>query len=299
MNSRLIAWVSGILTLLLVTFSFIISYQNLVALATEKGIPVPGLFPWVVEFAVIAFSVQVLRRSMQGEQPVWGWVLVIGSSLAAGAFNVIHAQDDLVSQTMHAIPSVFMLLSFETFLGQLKESAQRSHLFKSLDSLHTDLAALAVQFEQEQADLEQRLTARRQALDAEIEQRQASLSDLEQQLAQARDHLTHLHLALEQAQRRLPPANSLAQARGVQTEQVTITIEHRRTELVHLLLTEGDIGASALADRLNTSRGTVYNDLKALTESGVVFKDNSGWAVNKAALPALLSEQAGGEVSAW
>jgi hypothetical protein len=110
-TNRTIAWISGILTLLLVVFSFILSYQNLVALATEKGIPVPGLFPWVVEFAVVVFSVGVLRRSLQGERPIWGWTLVIGSSLAATAFNVIHAQNELISQVMHAIPSVFMLLA--------------------------------------------------------------------------------------------------------------------------------------------------------------------------------------------
>ena len=78
MSSRVIAWVSGILTLLLVAFAFIISYNNLVALATEKGLSKPVLLPWILEFSVIVFSVQVLRRSMQGERAVWGWVWSLG-----------------------------------------------------------------------------------------------------------------------------------------------------------------------------------------------------------------------------
>ena len=282
MSNRAIAWVSGTLTLLLVVFSFILSYNNLVALAMENGLPVPGLFPWVVEFAVVVFSVGVLRRSMQGERAVWGWILVIGSSLTATTFNVIHAQDNLISQAMHAIPSVFMLLAFETFLGQLNEMANRKQVVQSLAQRQAELSAL-----------EHRLTARRQELDTEIEQRQTTLSTLERQIVQTREQLTCLKSELKQADR--VQASSIVQAKQAQIEQVTVTIEHRRIELVQLLLNEGDIGASALAERLNTSRGTVYNDLKALADSGVVQKNGSGWEVlNTETLPALLPAHAGG-----
>jgi predicted transcriptional regulator len=45
------------------------------------------------------------------------------------------------------------------------------------------------------------------------------------------------------------------------------------------LTAEGDIGASALANRLNASRGTVYSDLKALSDVGLIAKNGSGWEV--------------------
>jgi len=259
MSNRVIAWVSGTLTLLLVVFSFILSYNNLVALAMENGLPVPSLFPWVVEFAVIVFSVSVLRRNMQGERAIWGWFLVIGSSLTATTFNVIHAQDNLISQAMHAIPSVFMLLAFETFLGQLKEMAQRKLVFQTLTQLNTEMT-----------ELEQQVTVRRQALDREVEQKQTVLDKL-------RQHLEQVSAQIEQAKR--VKSSSIIQAKEAQLEQAAVTMEHRREQLVEILDTEGDIGASRLAERLNTSRGTVYNDLSALAEQGIVHKNGNGWQV--------------------
>lgn len=266
MSNRVIAWVSGTLTLLLVVFSFILSYNNLVALAMEKGLPVPILFPWVVEFAVVVFSVSVLRRSMQGELAVWGWILVIGSSLTATTFNVIHAQNNLISQAMHAIPSVFMLLAFETFLAQLKEIAKRKLAVQSLAQLHTQIT-----------ELEQQLTARRRALDTEVEPKQTALDKLHQQIEQASTRLVQVKKELEQAGH--VKSGSIKQAKAAQLEQATVSMEHRRVQLVEILDTEGDIGASKLAERLNTSRGTVYNDLNALAEQGIVHKNGSGWQV--------------------
>ncbi len=286
MNNRTIAWISGSLTLLLVLFSFILSYKNLVALAAEKGLPVPALFPWVVEFAVVVFSVGVLRRSLQGERAVWGWSLVIGSSLTAMVFNVVHAQNDLISRVMHAIPSIFMLLSFETFLSQLKESARRSQVFNSLSALNSELSDLQTTFEQQQQSLNSELADKRRQLNTLADSKQLELNKLERQIEQATVQLARRKLDIKQVSS--VQSGSIEQAKEVQLEQINVTIEQRRVELVHILKREGDIGATALAERLNTSRGTVYNDLQALDRAGIVQKNGHGWTVlNREPLPLL------------
>ena len=109
---RIIAWLTGILTLLLTLFSFILSFNALADLAINHGISIPVLFPLVVEAGVVIFSLNALYRSIHGERAIWQWCLVIGSSLLAGGFNVLHARPDLVSRIMAAMPSLFLLLSF-------------------------------------------------------------------------------------------------------------------------------------------------------------------------------------------
>lgn len=119
---KIISWIAGLLTLCLTTFSFILSFETLTELAEENGIPVPPLFPLVVEAAVIVFSLVTLSRSMRGLPTKYNWTLIITSSLLAGFFNVAHAFPNLLSMFMAAMPSLFLLLSFESFLSLLKHS---------------------------------------------------------------------------------------------------------------------------------------------------------------------------------
>lgn len=119
---RIISWIAGLLTLCLTTFSFILSFETLTELAEENGIPVPPLFPLVVEAAVIVFSLVTLSRSMRGLPTKYNWTLIITSSLLAGFFNVAHAYPNMLSMFMAAMPSLFLLLSFESFLSLLKHS---------------------------------------------------------------------------------------------------------------------------------------------------------------------------------
>ena len=84
---RLIAWITGLLTLSLAGFAFVLSFNALADLAGTHGVSVPPLFPLVVEAAVIIFSLNVLYKSLTGQRTRWQWALIIGSSLLAGAFR--------------------------------------------------------------------------------------------------------------------------------------------------------------------------------------------------------------------
>lgn len=246
--NRIIAWLTGVLTLLLAIFSFSLSFTALADLAKEHGFSRPTLFPLVVEAGVIIFSLNALYRSLHGESAKWQWCLVIGSSLLAGAFNILHARTDLVSRIMAAMPSLFLLLSFETFLGQIKHGVSRVQVSHTLKQLTDELTTK-----------QHHLTH----LEAEAEQLNARLAQLQRQVAQA-----------QQGQ-----SSSIKHARQSKAVQDSMTMQQRRTKLIDILNSEGDIGASALSERLNIARGTVYSDLKALAKVGVIYKNSQGWEV--------------------
>ncbi|MCB0197973.1 MAG: DUF2637 domain-containing protein, partial [Anaerolineae bacterium] len=102
--NKIIAISTGVLTILLALFAFILSFNALTDLASQHGVSIPFLFPFVVEAAVIVFSLNALYRSLQGESAWFQWCLIIGSSLLAGLFNVAHAQNDELSRLMAAMP---------------------------------------------------------------------------------------------------------------------------------------------------------------------------------------------------
>ncbi|MCP4409469.1 MAG: HTH domain-containing protein, partial [Gammaproteobacteria bacterium] len=235
-------------------------------LAIDHGISIPVLFPLVVEAGVVIFSLNALYRSIHGERVIWQWCLVIGSSLLAGAFNVLHARPDMVSRIMAAMPSLFLLLSFETFLSQIKYSVTRVNVVQSIthltDALNTKQQELDTLVDTKQQELDS-LGNQTVKLNHGIEQAKATLTQLRQEIKQ----LEGVH------------SSSIAHARQSKAVQDALSIKQRRAILLDVLNAEGDIGASALAERLNTTRGTVYNDLKALSKTGAIHKNSEGWEI--------------------
>jgi uncharacterized protein YoxC len=277
MNTKSIAWMTGALTLLLALFSFILSFNALADLADRHKVSLPYLFPLVVEAGVVIFSLNALYRSLYGEHARWQWSLILGSSLIAGTFNILHAEPGLVSRTIAAMPSLFLLLSFETFINQIKHAVEHANLIKSIEQL-------TVEHQTQQAELDSLLKQKQQELDTLVQSKQAELDQLNSQadkltqsIEQSQTTLADLKQEIKQAKR--VQHSSIEQAKQAKAAQDALTIEQRRTELLNILTVEGDIGASALADRLNTSRGTVYSDLRALSEAGQITKNGSGWEV--------------------
>jgi hypothetical protein len=277
MSTKTIAWITGTLTLLLALFSFILSFNALSDLAARHNVSIPYLFPLVVEAGVVIFSLNALYRSIHDEHARWQWVLIIGSSLLAGTFNVLHAELDLVSRIMAAMPSLFLLLSFESFLNQIKHGVKRTSTIQSLEELTEELSTkrqeLDTLIEQKQAELDNLVQARQTEVDRLTKQAEELQRDVEQSQAT----LTQLHQEIEQA--KTVQASSLEQARQSKAKQDRESIEQRRTRLVDILAGESDIGVSTLANRLNTSRTTIYSDLDALCQDGLLRKNGNGWEV--------------------
>lgn len=154
MNSqKFISWLTGILLLIIAAFGFASSYLALSDLARQHQFTLPAVFPLILEGGMIVFSLAALLASLHAESARWPWVLVIGSSGLALAFNVIHAAAyGPLAMVLAAMPSLFLLLSFETFMSQIKAGVKRAGLLSSMTALEEQRAAIAADIEQQQAE---------------------------------------------------------------------------------------------------------------------------------------------------
>lgn len=307
-SDRIISWLTGLTTLAMTALSFILSFNALTDLAGQYGVSIPPFIPLIIEGSVIVFSLNTLYRSLHGIPAWWQWSLIIGSSLLAGVFNIIHAPASTPAivmpilnisvnpaRVMAALPSVFLLASFETFLSQLKHAVK-------FDNTSVTLAQLEVKLRSRQAEVDQVLND----LNSQIEQRQAEISaqvneaqkqteqllgDLNSRFEQRQEELNGV-LAMLDAQvtqrkseinalcSEIERLNSLERAQAERLQQADANTIERRRLLVSILEAEGDIGPTAFAERLSAARNTIYNDLKVLSEQGIIYKNGSGWKVN-------------------
>lgn len=250
---KLIAWLTGILTLLLAGFSFVLSFNALTDLAKQHGVSIPPLFPFVVEFAVIIFSLNALYRSLSGDPAKVQWGLIIGSSLLAGLFNVAHAEANLLPRLMAAMPSLFLLLSFESFLSLVKHSVSRQSITASI----TQLEQVVSQKEGEVSRLDTLLAQRNDELDTIV----AQIHDLTMQASAlktvsngANDTRSDEPMSQTDTER----IAHLSEANDTRLAQV----ETRREQVLSLL--NAGKSQNDIASELKVSIATVKRDTKAL-----------------------------------
>lgn len=272
-----IAWLTGILTLLLAVFSFALSFIALTDLANTHGVSIPLLFPLVTEAAVVIFSLNALYRSINGESAQWQWVLIIGSSLIAGTFNVLHSDPDLVSRVMAAMPSFFLLLSFETFLGQIKHAVKRSSLIDSLERLERRL-------EQMRSSLRSRFEQERSTLNAEIERlgqdlndKRSTVQELDQEIERKRSTIVQLGDEVEQLSRSKKAAEIVQyDVLNAHNEQVLNEKQQKLNELLNYYRSNPHASLNEAGEAIERSKGTVSNYLNELEQAGLIHRNGQG-----------------------
>ena len=143
-STRQINALTGWLVGLLAVIAFVLSYNALREVAFYYG--VPGLlsyaWPLLVDFALIVFSLAVLRASLLRERTIWPWLLVGLFTLATIGFNLIHAQVDAISRIVAIVPPVALFLSFETLMGMTKAGVRRAAVVASTQQLNANLTQL-------------------------------------------------------------------------------------------------------------------------------------------------------------
>lgn len=181
-SQTFISWLTGILLLVIAALGFASSYLALADLARQHHFVLPMVFPLILEGGMVVFSLAALRASLHAERARWPWVLVIGSSGLALVFNVIHAQQwDTLAMVLAAMPSLFLLLSFETFVGQIKAGIKRAAVLNSITALEAGREQLALDLVHRQAEFER----------IKLEQ-QAEKSRLETKVLEIREELATL-----------------------------------------------------------------------------------------------------------
>ncbi len=238
-HNQIIAWVTGILTLLLALFAFVLSFNALTDLAHTHKVSIPPLFPFVVEFGVIIFSLNALFRSMNGESAKWQWSLVIGSSLLAGLLNIAHAETDILSRTMAAMPSLFLLLSFESFLSLLKYSVTRQSAIVTLDKIQSAIAD------------------KNAAYDKLLTDKQAQLDKLNGQIEKSQAQLDTLRSDIRATKQATKQSNVQKMTQAKQDK-----VAQRRQQVLSML--EAGKSEDDMATALNVSVRTIQRDIESL-----------------------------------
>lgn len=167
---KTIATLTGTLVLFLALAAFTLSFDALRNLAHDNGInpALTWLVPLVIDGAIIAFALSILRANLYTESARWPWILSITFTLLSVIFNVLHARMTITAQVLAAIPPVALFLSFETLMGQLKMSVKRGQVGATLALLSTQVQGQQAELDKLAGDLS-RLAERKAAALAELE----------------------------------------------------------------------------------------------------------------------------------
>lgn len=242
--SRTISKITIYLVATLALGALILSYDNLVGAASDNGITgwKSYIWPLLLDFALIVFSLTVVRNSLLGERQVWPWAMVGLFTLGTLGFNVLHADHNLTSRVMAAVAPIALFLSFETLMSQLKSEVNRQAIVHSLDQL----------------------SAQTGDLDNRIEDKKAQIVHLEDRIAALKEQQAALERGQFAEKSGFAPGDLVAldQANDARQE----TVEQRRGQLAGLMQDNPNLTNVDLADLLGVSVSTIKGDKRALKE---------------------------------
>ena len=125
-----LAKITAVLTLTIALIGFTLSYNALYNVALQNGVPVnlAPLWPLLIDFALVVFSVSVLNSKVNHKRQSGGWALVIFFTLLTLLFNGVHSGIDNVNFTsivrliVASIPPIALFFSFERFMFQVSDN---------------------------------------------------------------------------------------------------------------------------------------------------------------------------------
>jgi outer membrane murein-binding lipoprotein Lpp len=180
--SKWTAWLVGVLALI----AFGLSYNALQGVALQSGLPwLLSLFwPLLIDFALVVFSLSVVRANLLNERTGWPWFLVGVSTVATIVFNVIHVMPDFDLQWLKygvaVMPPVALFLSFESLMGMVKSGVKRQEYAEKLEDLAAQQDKLITNVSRLTGQIEQ-LTTKRDGLRADIKAvKQTNVSEMNQ-----------------------------------------------------------------------------------------------------------------------
>jgi hypothetical protein len=275
----------SLLTAALVAFlaagAFWLSFDALKGLAVKSGVAVgiAWLYPAIIDGAIIVFSLSVVQVSLNRERAVYPWFLVGLFTLLSVVLNIVHAQPDLLSRLLAAVPPVALFLSFELLMNQLKATVKRTAARQSL-------AETTAAVQQKEAELNELAVQKRSELDAVVQERTAELNKLNGQIEQLAAQKEELNTELN----RLQIERRTSQLGGqpfntASIEQARATRELRKQAAIDALLnyvTEQPSATLAeIAAVIERSKSTVSNYLNELEANGRLVKNGHGWEVQE------------------
>lgn len=151
-----ISFVTGLLILLIAIGSFALSYNNLhqTALTHGVGSNLAYIWPLLIDFALVVFSLAVVQSNLNNEPAYRRWLMVALYTIATIAFNVYHAPANIAAQIVAVVAPVTLFLSFETLMAMLKNGVIKRNLVASLSQLNQELERLNGELKKAQSELD-------------------------------------------------------------------------------------------------------------------------------------------------
>lgn len=172
--TKYIAWLTSFLVLIVAAMSFALSYWALQKMALDYGIPLTLSYIWplLVDFALVVFSLCVVTAHLYSESTWRQWSLVgLATGLTCG-YNYLHAPANLIAQSIAVVPPVMLFFSFELLMMQLKNSIKRG----GLQSSATELGLLVEGYNAELAQVQTKLSQVGKQLD-DVQKQSKKASD--------------------------------------------------------------------------------------------------------------------------
>jgi len=116
---RWIPNLTGVLTIVVLLCSFILSFSNLRYAAELSRIDPVLTWAWPVciDSLLVSGSLLILRNSLRQESTRFGWIVLSIFTLVSILFNVAVSPNNLLSQASHAIPPITLMVSVEILLS--------------------------------------------------------------------------------------------------------------------------------------------------------------------------------------
>lgn len=266
------------LVFLLAAGAFVLSYANLWETALAYGLShrLAWIWPLLVDFALVVFSLAVVRASLHNERTWWPWLMVTVYTIATVTFNILHAPVNLTAQVVAVVAPVSLFLSFETLMSMLKSGVRRNSLVQSIAQITAKLGELEGLYQGQKDNLESELDSLERERLAEIEaqanqmsqQAEAKRVELANQIGQLESRLSQLQEEVEAKTNALKSYLQDIEAKKVELKGLTggltktylpanLTIEQKR-ELANRMAGDGLTGEQ-IATALGVSLATVKN----------------------------------------
>jgi len=243
-----INWTAAVLVAFVAIFAFVLSYSSLQHMAETNGVgpKLSKVWPLLLDFAMIVFSLAILRASLRQERTFYPWLLTIIFASLATIANVLDATTLNISPvaikaTVKALAPVTLVLAFELLMGMLRAEVRRNEKTVAAQTLQEQVANL----QQELADL----TDQRERLARQIEAKSTVLASNSAPIAAAR-------------------AVASAKAQDKKAQNMTALLAYYAKDPQSTL--------TAAASAVGISRQTVSNYLNELERDGAIHRNGDG-----------------------
>jgi hypothetical protein len=256
---KIISISAAFLVGMLAILAFILSYSSLQHMAAQNGVGayLSYLWPLLLDFAMIVFSLAILRANLRQESAKYPWLLTIvfaslatlGNILDVSAMaQVLGIPQIVIAASVKALAPLALVLSFELLMSMSKAEIKRSSIVQSLTELNTELNNGRLESKTLVQEIEQKRSMFVQLSD-EIEELRRSKNGLE--IVQYDVLNTHNEQRLNEKH-----------------EKLNVLLNYYRTNPNATLEQAGEF--------IERSKGTVSNYLNELEQAGLIHRNGEG-----------------------